>query len=148
MLKAHDVFDLTLREWTASHTRRYSQCRNFFPHINAPMRRSDFRIQAKICGRRQSSASERYNKATAGILCSAEEFIQNNPSTVSGIELELVGVNPQQVVAKSSGSQKRRVQRLAPEFAQTKYLPRRQIRIWMVAHRFLGLAPGEYGSAP
>jgi hypothetical protein len=73
-----------------------------------------------------------------------KKFIQNNPSTISGIELELVGVNPQQQWSQVQADHKRRVQRLAPEFAQTKYLAAKTDTDLDGRASVSGLAPGEY----
>jgi hypothetical protein len=65
---------------------------------------------------------ERYNKQLQEYYVALKKFIAANPSTVSGIELELTGVNPQAQWSKIQSEHSRRVLRLAPEFAQTKYL--------------------------
>jgi len=65
---------------------------------------------------------EKYEKMKAEYLSSLKKFIGLNPSTVSGMELELDGVNPQRKWAQLHSDQQRRVQRLAPDVAQTKYL--------------------------
>jgi hypothetical protein len=51
-----------------------------------------------------------------------KKFIQTHPESMSGMELELSGVNPQAKWAQLQSEQKRRVLRVAPELAQTKYL--------------------------
>jgi len=73
-----------------------------------------------------------------------KKFIQNNLATVSGIELELVGVNPQQQWSQIQADHKRRVQRVAPEFAQTKYLAAKTDTDLDGRASVSGLAPGEY----
>ncbi len=73
-----------------------------------------------------------------------KKFIQNNPATVSGIELELVGVNPQQQWSQLQADHRKRVQRLAPEFAQTKYLAAKADTDLDGRASLSGLPPGEY----
>src|SRR5438270_12522791 len=87
---------------------------------------------------------ERYNKQLQEYYVALKKFIQNNPATVSGIELELVGVNPQQQWSQIQADHKRRVQRLAPEFAQTKYLAAKTDTDLDGRAAVSGLAPGEY----
>jgi hypothetical protein len=65
---------------------------------------------------------ERYEKQRQEYLTALKKFIVTRPETVSGIELELDGVNPQRLWAKLETDQRKRVQRMAPEVAQTKYL--------------------------
>jgi len=65
---------------------------------------------------------EKYEKLKAAYLSTLKKFIGSNPSTVTGMELELDGVNPQRKWAQLHGDQQRRVQRLAPDVAQTKYM--------------------------
>src|SRR5260370_27466961 len=70
---------------------------------------------------------DRYNKQLQEYYLALKKFIQNNPSTVSGIELELVGVNPQDKWSKIQAEHRRQVLRLAPAFAPTNYLaPKRR----------------------
>jgi hypothetical protein len=87
---------------------------------------------------------ERYDKQVQEYNAALKKFIQNNPSTVSGIELELVGVNPQQQWSQIQADHRRRVLRLAPEFAQTKYLAARADTDLDGRASASGLAPGEY----
>jgi hypothetical protein len=65
---------------------------------------------------------EKYEKLRAAYLSNLKKFIGANPSTMTGIELELEAVNPQRKWAQLHSDQQRRVQRLAPDVAQTKYL--------------------------
>jgi hypothetical protein len=64
----------------------------------------------------------RYEKEHQEYLVALKRFIQAHPETVSGVELELGGVSPQRKWSQIQGDQQRRVLRLAPDVAQTKYL--------------------------
>jgi hypothetical protein len=87
---------------------------------------------------------ERYEKEKQEYLSALKKFIERNPATVSGMELELDGVNPQRKWALLLSNQKNRVQKLAPEVAQTKYLAA-QVDTDLDGHAFLAnLAPGRY----
>ena len=65
---------------------------------------------------------ERYEKQKQEYLAALRKFIVAHRETLNGIELELESVNPQNKWAKIQGDHARRVLRLAPEVAQTKYL--------------------------
>src|SRR5260370_33669314 len=65
---------------------------------------------------------ERYEKQKQEYLSTLKKFIQAHPETVSGMELELEGVNPARKWAEAQNSHRRRVQQLAPAQAQTTYL--------------------------
>jgi hypothetical protein len=87
---------------------------------------------------------EKYEKDKQAYYTALKKFIQSNPSTVSGVELELDAVNPQRKWALIISNQKKRVQKLAPEVAQTKYLAAK-VETDLEGHAFLReLAPGNY----
>jgi hypothetical protein len=87
---------------------------------------------------------EKYEKDKQAYYTALKKFIQANPSTVSGVELELDAVNPQKKWALITSNQKRRVQKLAPEIAQTKYLAAK-VETDLEGHAFIReLAPGNY----
>ena len=65
---------------------------------------------------------EKYEKLRDEYLSSLRKFLQNNPTTMSGVELELEGVNPQRQWAQLRTAHQKRMERLAPDVAQTKYL--------------------------
>ena len=87
---------------------------------------------------------ERYEKQKQEYLSSLRKFIIAHPETVSGIELELDGVNPQKKWAKIQGDHTKRVLRLAPDVAQTKYLAAKADTDLDGHAVFSGLAPGNY----
>jgi hypothetical protein len=87
---------------------------------------------------------EKYEKDKQAYYSALKKFIQSNPSTVSGVELELDAVNPQRKWALLMNNQKKRVQKLAPEVAQTKYLAAK-VDTDLEGHAVLReLAPGKY----
>lgn len=87
---------------------------------------------------------EKYQKERQEYLSALKRFIERNPATISGIELELDGVNPQPKWALLHSDQKKRVQRLAPEMAQTKYLAAK-VDTDLEGHALIeNLAPGKY----
>jgi len=65
---------------------------------------------------------ERYQKQHEEYIVALKKFIQARPETVSGIELEMEGVNPQRKWSQIQADHNKRIVRLAPDVAQTKYL--------------------------
>jgi hypothetical protein len=87
---------------------------------------------------------EKYEKEKQAYYTALKKFIIANPATVSGVELELTAINPQTKWALLLSNQKKHVQKLAPEVAQTKYLAAK-VDTDLDGHAFLReLAPGSY----
>src|SRR4029077_13974439 len=87
---------------------------------------------------------EKYEKDKQDYYTALKKFIEKNPATISGVELELDGVNPQRKWALLQSNHKKRIQKLAPELAQTKYLAAK-LDTDLEGHGFTrNLAPGKY----
>lgn len=65
---------------------------------------------------------EKYEKDKQDYMNALKKFVQLNPATIMGIELELDGINPQRKWALLNSNHKRHMERFSPEVAQTKYL--------------------------
>jgi len=65
---------------------------------------------------------EKYEKERQDYLNALKKFIQTNPMTMAGMELEMDGVNPAKKWAEAQNSFRKRVRQQAPMQAQTKYL--------------------------
>ena len=146
-LKAHDVFDLTMPGLDRMVTP--DDIIHVPEFLLAYQRSNSGGVTAGIPKPRYADADktanpERYNKQLQEYYVALKKFIQNNPSTVSGIELELVSINPQQQWSQIQADHKRRVVRLAPEFAQTKYLAGKADTDLDGRASLSGLAPGKY----
>jgi hypothetical protein len=87
---------------------------------------------------------QRYQKQKQDYLTALKKFIVAHPETVSGMELELEGVNPARKWAEVQNGHRRRVQQLAPAEAQTKYLVAKADTDLEGHARFAGLAAGNY----
>ena len=87
---------------------------------------------------------ERYEKQRQEYLSALKKFIQAHPETVSGMELELDGVNPARKWAEAQNSHRRRVQQLAPAQAQTTYLAAEADTDLDGHGQIQGLPPGNY----
>jgi hypothetical protein len=146
-LKAHNVFDLTIpgldRLVTPDDIIHVPEFLFAYQRSNSGGVTSGI-PKPKYADADRTAHPERYNKQLQEYYVALKKFIQTNPSTVSGIELELVGVNPQQQWSQIQADHKRRVLRLAPEFAQTKYLAVKADTDLDGRASVSGLAPGNY----
>src|SRR5260370_11463420 len=87
---------------------------------------------------------DRYEKQKQEYLSTLKKFIQAHPETVSGMELELDGVNPARKWAEAQNAHRRRVQQMAPTEAQTTYLAAKTDTDLDGDGRVPGLPPGNY----
>lgn len=146
-LKAHDVFDLTMPELdrmiTPDDIIHVPEFLVAYQHSNSGGVTSGI-PKPKYVEADKTAHPDRYNKQLNEYYVALKKFIQSNPGTVSGIELELTGVNPQQPWSQIEADHKRRVSRLAPEFAQTKYLAAKADTDLDGHASISGLAPGDY----
>ena len=146
-LNAHSVFDLTMpdldRMITPDDIIRVPEFLLAYQHSNSGGVTSGI-PKPKYVDADKTAHPDKYNKQLNEYYVALKKFIQNNPGTVSGIELELVGVNPQQQWSQIEAGHKRRVSRLAPEFAQTKYLVAKADTDLDGHASLSGLAPGDY----
>lgn len=87
---------------------------------------------------------EKYEKLRLEYLAALRKFIQVHPESVSGIELELDEVNPQRKWDTLQSEHRKRVQRLAPDVAQLKYLAGKADTDLDGRATIPGLPPGNY----
>jgi hypothetical protein len=92
----------------------------------------------------QKLHSDKYEKGKEDYYTALKKFIKQNPSTISGVELELDAVNPQRKWAALHSSHAKRTQKMAPEVAQTKYLAAKADTDLDGHASISGLAPGNY----
>jgi hypothetical protein len=146
-LKAHNVLDLTMpdldRQVTPDDIIHVPEFLLAYQRSNSGGVTSGI-PKPKYVDADKTTHADRYNKQLNEYYVALKKFIQNNPGTVSGIEMELVGVNPQQQWSQILGDHKRRVLRLAPEFAQTKYLVAKADTDLDGRAAVSGLPPGNY----
>jgi hypothetical protein len=86
----------------------------------------------------------KYKKQYDEYLAALKKFIQLHPETMSGMELELDGVNPQRKWKQIEADHRNKILRIAPELAQTKYLIARADTDLDGRASITGLAPGTY----
>jgi len=85
-----------------------------------------------------------YEKQKQEYLTALKRFLTSHPETMSGMELELEGVNPARKWAEAQNAQIRRIQQLAPAEAQTRYLAIKVDTDLDGRAHVDGLAPGTY----
>ena len=146
-LKAHDILDLTLPELdkmlTPDDIIKTPEFLLAYQHSNSGGVTNGI-PKPRYKETDKTDHPEKYEKDKQAYYTALKKFIQSNPSTVSGVELELDAVNPQRKWALIISNQKKRVQKLAPEVAQTKYLAAK-VETDLEGHAFLReLAPGNY----
>jgi hypothetical protein len=92
----------------------------------------------------QKAHADKYAKGKEDYYAALKKFIRQNPSTISGVELELDAVNPQRKWTLLHTKHAKRTQKMAPEIAQTKYLAAK-VDTDLDGHASIsGLAPGNY----
>jgi hypothetical protein len=146
-MKAHDVIDLTMPDLDKALT--VDDIMNTPEFLLAYQRSNSGGVTKglplpKFKESDKKEHPDKYAKEKQEYLTALRKFIQQNPATISGVELELDGVNPQRKWALLQGNHKRKVQRVAPELAQTKYLATK-VDTDLDGHAVLqNLAPGNY----
>jgi hypothetical protein len=73
-----------------------------------------------------------------------KKFVETHPATVTGMELELAGVNPKYQWDKLHADHKKKIAQLAPDTAQTKYLVAKTDTDLDGRVTISGLAPATY----
>ena len=86
----------------------------------------------------------KYEKLKQDYMTALLKFIRSHPETVSGVELELDGVNPQRKWDAIQSARRKRVQRTAPDLAQLKFLAAKADTDLEGHASVSGLAPGDY----
>ncbi len=98
----------------------------------------------KYTDKDKSEHPEKYEKLREEYLAAVKRFIKAYPESVSGVELELDGVNPQRKWAAIQSERNRRVQHLAPDTAQINYLAAKADTDLDGHAAISGLVPGKY----
>ncbi len=146
-LKAHEILDLTMPELdrlvTPEDIIHVPEFLLAYQHSNSGGVTTGI-PKPRYADADKTAHPDRYNKQLQEYYVALKKFIQNNPSTVSGIELELTGVNPQQQWSQMQADHRRRIHRMAPEFAQTKYLAAKADTDLDGRGSVSGLASGNY----
>jgi hypothetical protein len=146
-LKDHDTLDLTApdvdKQMKADDIIHTPELLMAYEHSNSGGVTNGF-PRPKFKESDKTDHPDKYEKDKQAYYATLKKFIIANPGTVSGMELELDTLNPQRKWAQVLNNQKKRVQKLAPEVAQTKYLAAK-VQTDLEGHAYLReLAPGNY----
>jgi len=146
-LKAHDVMDLTMPDFDKLVTPVEIM---EVPEFLAAYQRSNSGGVTKgmpIPRFREADREanpERYEKQKEEYIKALKRFVETHPATITGMELELGGVNPKYQWDKLHADHKKRIAQLAPDIAQTKYLAAKADTDMDGRATVSGLAPGTY----
>ena len=146
-LKAHDIFDLTLpgvdKAMTPDDILHTPEFLLAYQRSNSGGVTEGI-PKPKYADADKTDHPEKYQKQMQEYMTALKKFISAHPETVSGIELELDGVNPQRKWATIQNDHRKRVQRVAPDTAQTKYLAAKTDSDLEGHASVYNLAPGSY----
>jgi hypothetical protein len=124
-LKAHDILDLTMPELdkaiVADDIIKVPEFLLAYQHSNSGGVTNGL-PKPKYKEADKADHPEKYEKDRQDYLTALKKFIQGHPESVNGMELELTAVNPQDKWARLGSEQRRVVQRMAPDVAQSKYM--------------------------
>ena len=146
-LKSHEIFDLTMPDVDKAMT---PDDIIHIPEFLAAYQRSNSGgvteglPKVKFTDADKTARPEKYEKLKQDYLVSLKKFIQGHPETMSGVELELDAVNPQRKWTVIQNEHRKRVQRTAPDTAQTKYLAAKADSDLDGRASISGLSPGRY----
>jgi hypothetical protein len=87
---------------------------------------------------------EKYKKLREEYLAALMKFLRKHPESMTGIELEMEGINPQRKWDVLQAARNKRVLRAAPELAQLKFLARKADTDLEGRASISGLPPGDY----
>lgn len=87
---------------------------------------------------------EKYKKLREEYLAALMKFLRKHPESMTGIEVEMEGINPQRKWDALQAARNKRVARAAPELAQLKFLARRADTDLQGHAAVSSLPPGNY----
>jgi len=146
-LKSHEILDLAQPDLDKAMT---AEDIMHVPEFLAAYQRSnsggvtDGFPKAKFVEADKTAHPEKYEKLKQEYMAALKKFVQTHPQTISGVELELDGVNPQRKWATLQNDRRKRVLRIAPDTAQTKFLAAKADTDLEGRATISGLAPGKY----
>jgi hypothetical protein len=146
-LKEHEILDLTMPDTDKAITPEDIMS---VPEFQAAYERSNsggvtdgFPVP-KYTETEKTEHPDRYEKHKKDYTLALKKFVQTHPGTISGVELELDAVNPQKKWAILQSAHRKRVQRTAPETAQTRFLAGKADTDLEGRAAISGLPPGKY----
>lgn len=146
-LKAHDVMDLTTpsldKALTADDVLHVPEFLLAYQRSNSGGVTNGI-PKPKYKDADKDDNPDRYKKQKDEYYAALRKFIRSHPETMSGMELELDGVNPQRKWEQIANDHKKHIQHLAPDVAQTKYLVAKADTDLDGHAGVSGLPPGSY----
>jgi hypothetical protein len=146
-LKAHDVMDLTMPDFdklvTPIEIMEVPEFLSAYQRSNSGGVTSGLPIPKYREADREGNP-EKYEKQRSEYVKALKKFVETHPATVTGMELELAGVNPKYQWDKLHADHKKRVAQLAPDTAQSKYLVAKTDTDLDGRVTLSGLAPATY----
>ncbi len=146
-LKTHDVMDLTMPDFdklvTPIDIMEVPEFLAAYQRSNSGGVTTGMPVP-KFREAEREANPEKYAKLRDEYIKALKKYVETHPSTVSGMELELAGVNPNMDWDKIHANHKKRLLQLAPDIAQTKYLVVKADTDMDGRVTFSGLAPGTY----
>jgi hypothetical protein len=146
-LKDHEILDLTMpdvdKSITPEDVMRVPEFKAAYERSNSGGVTDGF-PKPKYTEAEKTEHPDKYEKHKQEYIAALKKFVQTHPETISGMELELDAVNPQKKWATLETQQRKRIQRTAPDTAQTKFLIAKADTN-LDGHAYIsGLAPGKY----
>src|SRR5437660_1298476 len=146
-LKAHDTLDLTEPELDKMLTP--NDILNTPEFLLAYQRTNSGGVtmgfpQPKFSEIDQTEHPEKYKKLREDYFTALRKFIRKRPETISGVEMELDAVNPQKKWQALQNDRRKRIQRVAPDLAQVKFLAAKAETDLEGRATVSRLAPGDY----
>jgi hypothetical protein len=146
-LKAHDVMDLTMPDFdklvTPIEIMEVPEFLSAYQRSNSGGVTSGLPIPKYREADREGNP-EKYEKQRSEYVKALKKFVETHPATVTGMELELAGVNPKYQWDKLHAEHKKKIAQLAPDTAQTKYLVAKTDTDLDGRVTISGLAPATY----
>lgn len=87
---------------------------------------------------------QKYEKVRQDYLVAIRKFLEDNPQSRDGMEIELAPINPSQRWAQEQAERRERIHRLGLELAQTHYLVAQTETDLDGRGAFAGVSPGRY----
>jgi hypothetical protein len=146
-LKEHEILDLTMPDTdkaiTPEDIMRVPEFQAAYERSNSGGVTDGF-PRPKYTEAEKTEHPDKYEKHKQEYTLALKKFVQAHPGTISGMELELDAVNPQKKWAALQSVHHKRVQRTAPDTAQTKFLAGKADTDLEGRAAVSGLPPGKY----
>lgn len=127
-MKAHDTFDLSAPDMdkriSPEDVQGVPEFLLAYQRSNSGGVTSGF-PKPKYTDLEKAKDPEKYKKLREEYLAALMKFLRKHPESMTGIELEMEGINPQRKWDTLQAARNKRVLRAAPELAQMKFLARK-----------------------